>query len=319
MATFTKRGTSWYVQVRMRGVAANATWPTKGEARAWADEVERKIRAGKGFAVANRTLLDALLRYSAEISVHKPSKDWEQRRILWLTGQPFAKLRLDLISTADIARWRDERRREVSGGTVIRDFNLLSHVFTIARREWRWIDANPCSDVARPKDNPSRKRRVTPAELALLYQVAGSDPATVSGRVVLMFEFCIETAMRGGEACGIEPQHVTGNTVHLPCTKNGDARDVPLSPRAQELLQFVDQNFRLNVRQKDALFRKIKSKAVIPDINFHDSRHEGITRLARIFDVLDLARIVGHRNINELLVYFHSDASALAEKLRAKS
>lgn len=300
----------------MRGVHATQSFPTKGEGKAWADEVERKTRAGKGYAIANRTLGDALMRYAEEITVHKPSRGWEEKRLVWLAGQSIAKLRLETISPKEIAAWRDERRREVSGGTVIRDFNLLSHVFTIARREWRWIEANPCSDVARPKDNPSRKRRVSPAELALLYIAAGSDPATVSGRVVLMFEFCIETAMRGGEACSMSLESKIGHTVFLPETKNGSSRNVPLSPRAEAIFDLVGGNFGLTPERKDGLFRKIRAAATLDDLNFHDSRHEGISRLAKRFDVLDLARIVGHKNLSQLLVYFHADAHELAKRLR---
>lgn len=316
MAYIRKRGASWFVEVSMRGVDAHATFPTKGEAKNWADEVERKIRAGKGYAIANRTLADALGRYEREVTIHKPSAAWEKKRLLWLAGQSIAGLKLDAISPKEIAAWRDKRRKEVSGGTVIRDFNLLSHVFTIARREWRWIETNPCSDVTRPKDNPARKRRVSEAELALLYAAAGSDPATVSGRVVLMFEFCIETAMRGGEACSLQPNSKIGHTVFLPETKNGSSRLVPLSPRAEDILNRVGGCFGLTPQRKDGLFRKIRRAATLDDLNFHDSRHEGISRLAKVFDVLDLARIVGHKNLSQLLVYFHADAHELAERLR---
>lgn len=316
MAYIRKRGKSWYAEVSMRGVDAHSSWPTKGEAKGWSDEVERKIRAGKGYAVANRSLEDALMRYAAEVTVHKPSRAWEENRLVWLAGQQIAKLKLDLIGPAQLSAWRDERRRQVSGGTVIRDFNLLSHVFTIARREWRWIEANPCSDVARPKDNAARKRRVSPEELALLYVAAGSDPETVSGRVVLMFEFCIETGCRGGEAAGLTLGNRFGHTIHLPKTKNGDARDVPLSPRAEEILSIVGGNFDLTVERKDGLFRKIRHAATLDDLNFHDSRHEATCRLSKIFDVLDLARIVGHKNLSMLLVYYHADAHELARKLR---
>ena len=42
----------------------------------------------------------------------------------------------------------------------------------------------------------------------------------------------IETAMRRGELLGLRWEHVQldKSYVHLPMTKNGDSRDVPLSP-----------------------------------------------------------------------------------------
>lgn len=316
MASFVKRGARWQAFVRLRGHAETRTFPTKGEAQVWAHELERKVRGGTATLGGDRKVKDALEEYKKRVTPKKPSHLWESNRLKFLGAQDFAKIRLDKITPNDLAKWRDARVATVSGSSVNRDFNLLSHVFSVARDEWRWIADNPCTKVTRPKENPPRKRRVSSLELARLYLSAGRDIATVSTRVVMAFEFCIETAMRGGEALSITKGSVRGDTVHLPKTKNGDARDVPLSPRAAEILAHFPDGFGLRDTQKDAMFRQIRKKAALDDLNFHDSRHEGITRLAKVFDVLDLARIVGHRNLNELLTYYHADASSLALKMR---
>ena len=47
-----------------------------------------------------------------------------------------------------------------------------------------------------------------------------------------------------------------------------------------------------------------------------DARHEAITRLAKVFDVLELARIVGHRDLRMLLVYYNPSAEDLSGKLK---
>lgn len=304
--------------VRKGGSSVSKTFPTKGEAKAWAEDAERRIRSGRG--LSTHTLEDALMRYSEEVSEHKPSKAWEQRRILWLCQQTFARQKLDQITTPTIAKWRDDRRRVVSGATIIRDFNLLSNVFTVARREWKWIDHNPCSDVRRPKDSPPRNRRVSPEELRTLYTFTTSDLNTVSFRTILAFEFAIETACRGGEICTIEPYQISGRVLKLERTKNGDARDVPLSIRAREILKMVlplklSPVFGISVSQKDAMFRKLRRRAGLDDLNFHDSRHEAITRLARKLDVLDLARMVGHRDIRQLMTYYNPTPEEIASRL----
>lgn len=316
MASFIKRAVGWQAQVRIRGHSETRSFPTKGEAQAWATELERKIRAGHATLAGNRIVRDAFDRYKKEVTPKKPSHAWEKNRLKWLGLQDFANVRLDRISSTELAKWRDERLVAVSGSSVNRDFNLLSHVFTVALNEWRWVAENPCARVSRPKENQPRKRRVSTVELARLYLASGRDRETVGTRVVMAFEFCIETAMRGGEALSITAASIIGDTVHLPKTKNGDARDVPLSARAAEILACFPDGFRLRDTQKDAMFRQLRTKAALHDLNFHDSRHEGITRLAKILDVLDLARIVGHRNINQLLLYYHADAPALALKLR---
>jgi len=321
MASIRKRGIKWYAEVWINGVRKGESFPTKGAAQAWSAETERRIKAGKS-VFTEKTLEDAVMQYLLTVSPKKRSNAWEQRRGLWLCRDPLARTRLDLLTPQILADWRDARLtgpNAVSGSTVKRDFNFISAVLTVARKEWRWISVNPCADVARTQDNPSRKRRVTSDELATLYHVAGSDPATMQGRTILCFEFCIETALRVGEALQVGLHSRVGSTVHIPQTKNGDPRSVPLSPRAIEILDLVGGDFRLTNASRDALFRKVKTKAGLADLHFHDSRHEAVCRLSKIFNALDLARITGHRNINELLTYYHADAHELAVKLAAKT
>ena len=50
----------------------------------------------------------------------------------------------------------------------------------------------------------------------------------------------------------------------------------------------------------DALFRKARTRAQIEDLHFHDTRREALTRLSNIFDVMELARISGHRDLRIL-------------------
>ena len=50
----------------------------------------------------------------------------------------------------------------------------------------------------------------------------------------------------------------------------------------------------------------------VADLHFHDARHEAITRLARKIDVLDLARMIGHRDPRSLMVYYNATATDIA-------
>ena len=44
-------------------------------------------------------------------------------------------------------------------------------------------------------------------------------------------------------------------------------------------------------------------------------RHVAITNLAKKLSVLELARCVGHKDLNMLLIYYNAPASDLANKL----
>ena len=66
----------------------------------------------------------------------------------------------------------------------------------------------------------------------------------------------------------------------------------------------------------DALFRKARGRCGIEDLHFHDSRAEALTRLSEKVDVLTLAKISGHRDINLLSrVYYRITAAQIALRL----
>jgi len=114
--------------------------------------------------------------------------------------------------------------------------------------------------------------------------------------------------------------HLAQRYVHLPQTKNGDARDVPLSRRAVEILQTLPKPatgpaFQLTAAQRDSLWRKVRDKTGLADVHFHDSRAEAIWRLSQKLQVLDLARIIGHRDLKSLMIYYNTSAAELAKQL----
>ena len=63
------------------------------------------------------------------------------------------------------------------------------------------------------------------------------------------------------------------------------------------------------------LFRRARDRCGIVDLHFHDSRATALTRLSERLDVLELARMVGHRDLKSLMVYYRKTASQLAYKL----
>lgn len=127
--------------------------------------------------------------------------------------------------------------------------------------------------------------------------------------------------MRAGEICGLRPEHISGRVATLLETKNGTKRAVPLSTRAAALLQLLPAPaeggtvFGITAKSLDALFRKARTRAMIAGGTFHNTRHLAITRLARKLNVLDLARMVGHRDLRQLQVYYNESAHDIAARL----
>lgn len=158
--------------------------------------------------------------------------------------------------------------------------------------------------------------------MTLGIEVDQAEPVeTMTQRVGIVFLFAIETAMRAGEICGLMTADISGRVATLPQTKNGMKRAVPLSTRAAVLLELLPEQkeggtvFGVTSKSLDALFRKAKTRAAINDATFHDTRHLAITRLAKKLNVLDLARMVGHRNLKQLQVYYNETAEDIATRL----
>jgi len=319
MASIRKRGTSWRAEIYKDGHRESATFPTKQQAAAWA--LQREAELG-GERLPDKTVCDALRRYGREVSPKHKGERWELARLGLLERDPLASVRLPALRAAHVAEWRERRLQAVSGASVARELTLLRCVFEIARREWGWLHTNPAKDVKRPPQPPPRRRRIAQDEIdrvVLACGVTHLESGTASQRVGLSFLFAIETAMRAGEILGLTWADVRKKSVRLPRTKNGDEREVPLSPRAREILAALPKDrptcFDLDPQTRDVLWRRARDAAGVVDLHYHDSRAEAIWRLSKKLDVMELARVIGHRDLRSLLFYYETSADDLADRL----
>lgn len=196
----------------------------------------------------------------------------------------------------------------------------MSAVLTVARKEWGLIKINPLSDVRKPSKPRSRDRLLKKDELDKLLEQSGTDLTKQIARAVHAFLFAIETGMRAGEILSLTPDLVSleNRVATLLETKNGTSRKVPLSLAAVELLEALPEAptyFNMTSANLDALFRRARDNAKIEGLRFHDSRHEAVTRLSKKLDVLSLARMIGHKDIKMLQVYYNESAEDIAKRL----
>jgi len=89
-----------------------------------------------------------------------------------------------------------------------------------------------------------------------------------------------------------------------------------LSKRAIELLDKVKPKyFTVNSALHSVLFRRACIDAGVEGITFHDSRSAALMRLSKKLDILDLARMTGHKDLKSLMIYYRKTASELADQL----
>lgn len=326
MASFRKKGNGWEASICCQGVRTSRTFSTKLEASHWAAQTEQEIIDGKRGKIPNKTFSDLMKRYADTVSPTKRGGPWEVKRINAFQRDVIASVKLSDLGSEYFSEWRDRRLAAVSAGTVLREMNLLSHILSTAVKDWNWLKSNPLSGVRRPAEPLPRERLISDHELDRLILALGYDyeiaPDSVSARVGACLLFAVETAMRAGEIAALPWSCVDVDkcTAILTSTKNGTRRTVPLSLEAIRIIQQMprdaDTVFGLTPAQIDANFRKAKARAMLDDLHFHDSRHLAITRLSKKLDVLALARMVGHKDLRELMTYYNETAEELAKKLQ---
>lgn len=308
---------------------------TKAEAVGWATQEEAAIAAAEGGRFPARTLGDALDRYEREVSPGKRGSEWETKRLEAFrnqlrkvdgVGDVLGKV-ISRITTDDMARWRDQRLKTVTKGTVQREINLLRNVFTIARKEWKWTGPNPFSDMRQPGENPARRRRPLWSEIKLLCRWLGyrtNRVETKQQEVALAYLIALRTGMRAGEILSLSDERVNlearvARVPHKTQHLTGEMREVPLTKHGVRLLRRLagrGQFFTVSSASLDSLFRKARDRLLIKDLHFHDSRAEALTRLSRKVDVMTLARISGHKDLRILLeTYYRETAADIAKRL----
>lgn len=331
MASFEKLPSGkWRAQVKVGTVRSSASFRTKAEAQQWAAAEEAAIHAGNAGKFPDRTLSEAIDRYTRDVSPGKLAGRQEAYRLRMLQRDfpALAAKPLHAITAADMAAWRDEKLKKVTAGTVARDMNTLSHLWTLAREEWLWCGESPLRKI-RPKgaDIP-RTRLMGWREIRLTLRwlgfTTGKPPKTKTQAVAWALLVALRTGMRAGEVL-----QLSAETVNLAAgvakvkdktrrVRGDDGRKVPLTPRAVALLRIVLPTQWLGMKSAhlDALWRKNRDRLGLPDVRFHDSRATALTHLARKVDPMTLARISGHADLALLLrTYYRETPEAIARRL----
>ncbi|CAB1368374.1 site-specific integrase [Denitratisoma oestradiolicum] len=368
MATIVSRDGRWQAKVRRDGYPPKSkTFARRSDAEAWARAEEREMDRGEWqdrSAAESTTLFKLIERYAQDVAPTKRGAEIEILRLKTLQGDEICKYKLSALTPLVVAEWRDRRLDAgCAGSTVNRELNILSAVFNWARKELMFAIQNPVSGIRRPPTGPGRDRRLEAGEegrlLAALEDHAG-DFEREDGKkyrqgsrnhwIKPLVLLAIETAMRRGELLSLTWPNVDlkRRIAHLPLTKNGESRTVPLSSRAVTILSELkraqedkkkgasrvvtlreqekspvgdDQAegikvFPVTANALKLAFERAVRRAGLDNFRFHDLRHEGTSRLAeKLPNVIELAAVTGHKDLRMLKRYYHPRAEDLAMKL----
>lgn len=326
MASFRQHGNGWQGRIRRRGYPdITKTFESKADAEKWARALESEIDKGQFVNVseAQRTTLgDVIARYLAEVTPSMKGANDDTIRLKALMRKPIARWSMANLSAARIANYRDQRLKEVSAGTVIRELAYLSAIINHSRREWGINVPNPVQMVRKPQSPEARSRVLTDEEISKLLQTL--EP---SGRrshwTKPAVQLALATGMRRGELLSLLWEHVDlqRRTAFLPNTKNGDSRTVPLSSSAVHILADLPRHISgavipVKYFTLEAAFKRGVRRAGLDGIRFHDLRRTAITRMAeKLPNLIELAAVSGHKSLMVLKRYYKPNAAELAKKL----
>lgn len=295
----------WRAEITKNGQRASKVFPTKREAQAWAMEAEAaaslKARGWKLFS-------EVADQYARDVSVHKGGKIWELRRIE--TFKPFFPKRLGEIDAPDIAAWRDKRLQDVTSSTVVREANLLRHIFSVARDEWRLMDHDPFRGVKLPAENAPR---TSVWSWQLIKRVLRRPATGKTQEVKDAFRISLLTAMRLQEVLAAPDHFDPVKSVCTVHTKTG-IRTIPVGRRAVKYL--VRPSFTVGANEASTLFAKLTKSLLIDGLTLHDARATALTHLSKRVEVMTLAKVSGHKDLSLLMnTYYRPKPEDIAKLL----
>lgn len=223
----------------MAGYAARTeSFKTRRAAERWARSVEVEMdegRASRNAEARRRTLGAAIERYLLEeISKKKLNPDRPKSQgqmhiscLRWWREQ-IGDMKLSDVTAAVVHEYQgrlartpytrakpDSKRTTVkegekpkqyprSAGSVNSHLRVLSHLFTVARKQWRWVTINPVEDVAPLPVTKKPVRALSDDERARL--LAALPAGSLLQLLVLL---ALQTAARAGELLGLRWRDVS--------------------------------------------------------------------------------------------------------------
>lgn len=336
MAVITKRGKDQYqAKIRRTGhPSISKTFPTKTLAQMWARKTEADLDAGEFKSRVTADSMDlstAIQRYIDEIAITKKSCADIQCR-LGTIAKHLGDYKLATLSPKVISGYRDFRlntkrdpsRKGVSNESVLKELSMLGRVLSQCESEWEihFPQGNPMKCVKKPPKNKPRERRLEEHadcdEETILLQKASESKSIIG----VLIKLAIETGMRRSEIVKLEWKNINfkKSTALLIDTKNGDNREVALSPRAIQILKAQPKTdslvFPIKPNSVSQAFRRLRKRCGLDDIKFHDMRHEATSRFFESgLQMMEVSTITGHKDLRMLKRYTHLKPENIAKKL----
>jgi len=324
-----KNGTAYRVKIRRSGAKPrNRTFKRKQDALNWAKSEEAKIiekRDRPSREAEKHILAEAIERYKKSVLPQKAvnTQVGQNHQLDWW-NERIGEYRLSNIDSALIIEKIDSLIEEgMKTSTVRRYMAVLSHLLSVAWREWRWIPDNPMRFVSKPREPESRTRFLSEEEYAALLTACRRSKCPFLYPVILI---AISTGARKNEILQLKWSDIDlqKGSVTFVQTKNREKRAVPLiGPALDELremakVQRIDSPYVFPSKDGKSGYyirrpwQMALQEAGIENFRFHDLRHTAASFLCMSGASLpEVGAILGHRTPSTTKKYSHFAESHL--------
>lgn len=327
---------SYFAEVRIKGhPPVRQSFNRKTDAKRWVTQTEAAIRERRFFGsqeALKKTFADMVTRYiENELPKRKTDHKKIETHLTWwkkhlgayvladITPQMIAELR-DKLSNEWIMKGKKTEKVRRKPATVKLYMASLSIVYSIAEKEWGWVERNPVLSVRKPKVNNGRMRFLDKDEQKKLLDAARADRHPYIYDLIVL---ALCTGARWGEITGLMWKEVdlktTRPVIRLePRTKNGERRTIPITGPSVQVLKsrkksqvihspFVfpraDGKKPMEMRK---LWERVLEASELDDFTFHDLRHTTASNLAMNgASLLEIAQILGHKTLSMVKRYSH--------------
>lgn len=330
MAYIRERSGKYFAEIRRKGYPnQNKTFQTKAAARAWARRIESSMDNGSWIdtresrSVLMENIVDDLV-YSYErfgLEVAGPKRGQLNQIKEYFYGVSIHDMTFD--DCLDFAAFRLET---ICASTMQSQMYYLKQAVENSRIKTEQPVVDMAIDELKKKNlimgSKRRDRRLEPGEYeALMDEAAGHWMSAA-------IDIAVESAMRQGEIHALKWSDINENKgVIRLMRKDKNAQGgkseqkIPLLEGVREALLRAQNSFGqgpnlIPVKRAASIsdkFARMTDKIGIPDLRFHDLRHEAISRMFERGMRVEQVRVVsGHRTLDQLSRYVNLRPEDLA-------
>ncbi|MGM0984694.1 MAG: tyrosine-type recombinase/integrase [Pseudomonadota bacterium] len=263
-------------------------------------------------------------RYLPYVKLHKRSWSTDESQLRCHIMPMLGKKRLDRITKADVIAVIHHHRATHKPASSNRLLVMLRFLYNLAI-EWEiaGVTRNPTKGIPTFQENNRRERYLTPPEARRLFEALHTSPNSLLTPIVALL---LLTGARRGEVLKARWEEINWaqRRWRIPLPKSGEARHVPLSDEALQLLakrrEVTDSEWVFANPKTGEPFQTIynswdaaRKRAGLPDLRLHDLRHSFASFLINAgHSLYEVQKLLGHRQVTTTQRYAHlSDATLL--------